>query len=264
MEFKDWFTTDEAAKHLSKVMEEEVSKVNVLRLALAGHLTLSVYFPHGTYAKTGKIHPYFDAKQIVADSDAVEMVTIHRYLLKDKALVLNKDVIRISGLWDFPMIGAERFVIERACLGCSAGPHVPAGLTLEFDAVLVQNEDGKISVIQEQHDGCFKDTSNLPEDSMLVVRTEALREFENKLNKNIAIQILGKEEKENSKDNNSLLKMIITMAKVGYGYDPKDLKSKITSEIVKDAESLGLSIDMGTVRKWLKKGAELLPQNEAD
>lgn len=62
----------------------------------------------------------------------------------------------------------------------------------------------------------------------------------------------------------SLLKLVITMAVVGYKYAPNSKRNEAVGEIVKDAESLGLKIDADTVRKWLRRGAELLPNEQND
>ena len=53
--------------------------------------------------------------------------------------------------------------------------------------------------------------------------------------------------------------MIIAMAVGGYRYNPNAKKSKITQEIVHDADKLGITIDPDTVRKWLKESAEHIP-----
>lgn len=67
--------------------------------------------------------------------------------------------------------------------------------------------------------------------------------------------------KTNSKEIQSLLKLVIAMAIDGYGYDPKQKKSPTPQEIAEQVEHLGLSINVDTARKWLKKSAELLPSD---
>jgi len=67
---------------------------------------------------------------------------------------------------------------------------------------------------------------------------------------------------ENTKVIDSLLKMVITMAIKGYSYNPNDKKSNVTNEIVEDACGLGLSINIDTVRKYLKAGAGLIEQDK--
>lgn len=62
-----------------------------------------------------------------------------------------------------------------------------------------------------------------------------------------------------TKERDSLLKLVIGMAKSGYAYDQSAAKSHVPGEIVLDLDKLGLKIDVGTVRKYLKEGLDLLP-----
>lgn len=60
------------------------------------------------------------------------------------------------------------------------------------------------------------------------------------------------------KEKESLLTLVIAMAIRGYGYDPRAKRSETTSEILGDIVECGLSLDMGTVKKWLGAGAALI------
>lgn len=57
---KEWLTVPDAAKHLSGVLSEEITEADVLRLALDGHLKLSVNFVNHTKAKRGRIVSWKD------------------------------------------------------------------------------------------------------------------------------------------------------------------------------------------------------------
>lgn len=61
-----------------------------------------------------------------------------------------------------------------------------------------------------------------------------------------------------SKEKESLLTLVIAMAIRGYGYDPRAKRSETTSEILGDIAECGLSLDAGTVKKWLETGADLV------
>ena len=54
------------------------------------------------------------------------------------------------------------------------------------------------------------------------------------------------------------------MAMGGYGYDPSAGRSEQPAQIATDLATAGVPLDVDTVRKWLKQGAELLPRQEAD
>jgi reverse gyrase len=53
------------------------------------------------------------------------------------------------------------------------------------------------------------------------------------------------------KERDSLLELVIGMAIGGYRYDPTASKNTATADIVKDLADLGISIDAGTVLKYL-------------
>ena len=62
-----------------------------------------------------------------------------------------------------------------------------------------------------------------------------------------------------TRERDSLLKLVIGMAVGGYGYVPTANRSEQPAMIEADLARLGLSLDVDTIRKWLKRGAELLP-----
>jgi hypothetical protein len=64
-----------------------------------------------------------------------------------------------------------------------------------------------------------------------------------------------------TKERESLLKMVIGMAMKGYSYDPSTARSDVPGQIVSDLAELGLKIDEGTVRKFLKQGRDLVESN---
>jgi hypothetical protein len=61
------------------------------------------------------------------------------------------------------------------------------------------------------------------------------------------------------RERDSLLKLVIGMAVVGYRYEPKAERSTRVTEIASDLASVGIQLDADTVRKWLRVAAELLP-----
>lgn len=59
----------------------------------------------------------------------------------------------------------------------------------------------------------------------------------------------------------SMSKLIAAMAIDGYGYDPKARRSDIPNEIQGIADRMGLEISGNTIRKYLKMGSELIPDD---
>lgn len=114
----------------------------------------------------------------------------------------------------------------------------------------------------------FYPAGGLPEDSLLVVRTDALRQFEQRLSHG--------ERKQNAEDllseseRNSLLKLVFGMAVAAYQYDPGKNRNSATGEnrgsIAADLSRLGLNLNADTVRKFIKEAEErfsdLIPKSD--
>ena len=62
-----------------------------------------------------------------------------------------------------------------------------------------------------------------------------------------------------TKQQNTLLKLVVGMAVACYGFDQTQTKSDVASSIHKDLALKDIHVDEDTIRKWLKVGAELLP-----
>lgn len=59
---KKWLTVTDAARRLSIAFSEEVTEADVLRLALDGHLRLSVHFVNHANARRGLVGPITEAQ----------------------------------------------------------------------------------------------------------------------------------------------------------------------------------------------------------
>lgn len=254
---------------------EDVSGADVLRLALDGHLKISVYFVNRTAAKIGRLVSYDDAAKrnmVIPGLDGAEIEIPCGISVREEGyLKLEEKVVQIEGVWDLPMIGGERIEIEKIYHEQIGGPDVELSC---IDGTYVERTDGIICQLQQKFSAKFLETlknitkhedkyfpaGGLPDDCLLVIRTDVLREFENYASSFDQSSTSEVTKKENAKANTSLLKMVITMAVYGYKYDPKAKKSHVPADIVSDAELLNLTIDSDTVRKWLKEAAELLDQ----
>lgn len=64
------------------------------------------------------------------------------------------------------------------------------------------------------------------------------------------------------RERDSLLKLIISMAVGGYGYDPTAKRSSTVSSILEDAEKLGLIVSDETVRKYLKEASRIIERSK--
>ncbi|OIQ76137.1 hypothetical protein GALL_421890 [mine drainage metagenome] len=181
---KEWLTVADAAKHLSIVLGEEVTEADVLRLALDGHLKLSVNFVNHAEAKRGKYVSWeetewtlFPSKLMrpkapfsptdmktlecptnlleqwneIPDHEKCDFYPLLHSLNVDgeRFINLSKEVTTISGVWDLPMIGNEQLDIEHEYQHLTGGPAV----TLEgLDGAFVERENGVVCQLQEDFD----------------------------------------------------------------------------------------------------------------
>jgi hypothetical protein len=141
---REWFTVDEAAKHLSESTRERVTSASVLRLALDGHLVLSVNLPAPV--------------DVCCEEGSAKR---HR---------------RIDGLWDLSMTGAGRVQIESYYHSFRGLPSVPVdGKT---GAVV---ESGGVRCQLPPEPGCAgwtpRASSALPHGAIVVVRQSVLVRF---------------------------------------------------------------------------------------
>lgn len=69
-----------------------------------------------------------------------------------------------------------------------------------------------------------------------------------------------KEKELSTKERNTALTIIMAMAIGGYGYDINAKKNDAIADIESDIVKIGLQLDNDTIRRWLKNGAQIVPQ----
>ncbi len=130
---------------------------------------------------------------------------------------------------------------------------------------LVTNDDGEEPQSVDSYHPIFE----LPtKDSFLVVRTAALREFEQLIVNSEDKSIKGVNESnaktESTRKTENLLRALTAIAIDDYGYDPESLKSNAPQDIANAMSNQGVSFDVKTIRNWLKEGAALLPSKRKE
>lgn len=302
---KAWLTVVDAARHLSIVFGEEVTEADVLRLALDGHLKLSVNFVNHAEARCGKVIPLSEAKTMTVPDIFRKGQEPHDIVLALKLndrdfLELDEKIVTLQGVWDLPLIGNEQLDVEHKYQNLTDGPAV----TLQgLDGAFVKGQDGQLCQLQEsfdeneyqagssaqleklkQHIACDniepskaqellnqhkekrkkfleerktkkdsgRDSENyypaggLPQDSVLVVRTDALREFEQSINGAPA----GADKPMTTTERNTLLTIIAALC------DNSAIDSAgrgAAGQIAKLTEKLGATVTDDTIRKVLAK-----------
>lgn len=125
---KEWLTLTDAAQHLSILFGEDVNAADVLRLALDGHLKLSVHFVNGTYARCGRVIPLEEAEiyEIPENLLSGKPKKMVKGLLvrTGEVLALDETIVTLEDVWDLPMIGGERLDVEREYQTLTNGPDV--------------------------------------------------------------------------------------------------------------------------------------------
>ncbi len=202
LKLKEWLTVPDTARHLSILLEEEVSEAEVLRLALDGHLRLSVRFLDPNPALCGRIvtvddtSEFFDPSRIVDPDEREDGVERAKRVLIDQrdnlVLEIEREVI-IDGVWDLLMRGGERYYVENEYQKLINGPGVYP-FYLEKGIFLLKETGGDVAcrVRPELPDW------GIPNDSHLVIRTAALKELEEHLSaaEKPKEKLLGKRERD--------------------------------------------------------------------
>ncbi|MEO8526400.1 MAG: hypothetical protein ABI460_16870 [Caldimonas sp.] len=118
--YKQWVTVPEAAGFIRGIVGDPVSQADVIRLAIDGHLVLSVNLVNGASAHLGTVVPFSELSktEVPIPGREHELMTLHDGHILDR----NVDVIRedtpfvrfdekvshVGGVWDLPMIASER------------------------------------------------------------------------------------------------------------------------------------------------------------
>ncbi|UVM07129.1 hypothetical protein [Pseudomonas laurylsulfatiphila] len=218
LKLKEWLTVKDAAKRLSISTGEKIKEADVLRLALDGHLTLSVYFVNHAKGRPARIEP-ISLKHVNNAPSPSEYGPPRYGTIEEIVLPNQKDVIiyeadmdkpqTLQGVWDLPMIGGEKLDVEHLfqaltdgpeiSLFCFGGPLVtsadrtkvfqildsyecsPPSLINVINGLATIEEQEKMEPSRWRYEVEYYPADALPADSVFVVRVGALRELEGKL-----------------------------------------------------------------------------------
>ena len=115
---KEWLTLDEAVNHISNVLGEPISQCDIYKLALDGHLKLSIMFMNGAKAKRVRLVKTEDVEYIKFIPKIPNFPNGRCFHVpQNVGIQISKDywihkveleMIHIGGIWDLAMIGAEQ------------------------------------------------------------------------------------------------------------------------------------------------------------
>lgn len=199
LRLKPWVTVSESARHLSVILDEHVSEADLLRLALDGHITLSVNIVNGTNVRFGSLVPKEQAIwKKVPSLDGLRTVDIPKGVpLNDGSMIeLAEEISSIGGVWDLMMIGCERLDVEHRYQLLTGGPEVTlvniggtfvqCGESIcQLQAHFEDNEHFAKSKLKKpwSNRDNFYPAGGLPDDVVVVVRTAELGRFQAELSK---------------------------------------------------------------------------------
>lgn len=257
---KEYLTVPATARHLSGIFDEEVSEADVLRLALDGHLKLSVNLVNHCMAKGGRIVPVIEARKAQSVDDENRFVILGIPLSPEEIFELHSGVIKLGGIWDLPMFGGEQLEVENEYQQLTDGTEVTL---INMNGVFLGNRD--VGLFQIQDDWADSDIHNknaegkkygdperyypaggLPKDAVIVVRTEALREFEQSING----APTGQDKPLTTTERNTLLTIIAALC------DHSAIEHQgrgAAIQIAKLTEELGAAVSDDAIRQALKK-----------
>jgi hypothetical protein len=105
-----------------------VSKASGMRLALDGHLTLSVEFVNRATAQCGKIIPLADAeiKEVpnLTGDGVVQLIQGGISVGGDRVFSYSEEIRQLAGIWNLAMVGSERLDVADRYQFLTGGPRV--------------------------------------------------------------------------------------------------------------------------------------------
>jgi hypothetical protein len=275
---KEWLTIADASTHLTGVLNETVSEGDVLQLALTNRLKIAVYFANSVPVKKCKIvdkseqcqKENFETvlipmeldsdKTVIGMADAsksrIPLNTFERIKLNlNQTIEIREEILQIKGVYDLAMIGGE-------IISCETQYHLATGIEVRgknIDGAFVYATDA-ITLYQIQDyfflrlDSERQPSSNeqiryypaqtLPKDGMLVIKTSALRDFQDSL-----LQAQEKPLEKRERDN--LLSIIAVLCEAaGFNYKTP---AKTAEAIDNKAVELGIETSKRSIQDHLNK-----------
>lgn len=262
---KEWLSLEEASTYLSACLCEPVSAADVVRLAIDGHLVVSVYFVNPVYARRGVLVPN--------DGSVCGGIPFN----SREILVFDNEVTRLSGVYDLPMNGGEVFDCEHKYQKLVGGPIVMMG---EARGAFVRESNSNFYFAIQQYCAEMDENFNFGEaryqlekwwwkgrlfddfvieyqiekgadlrlspsrEDVFVVRSSALREFLE------AVQPAKVERPIATRERNTLLSLVAVLCKIG-NLDVST-PAKTAGVIRSAAIEMGMDIGETTIEGKLK------------
>jgi len=192
-----WLELGDATRFLGELIGTSISRDDLFRLALDGYLTLSVRFVSPVNVLPGRVVPREEAEwrqTPLLDGEGFFLTCNGTPLPDGQGVIVYEDrIAKIADVWDLPMIGGERLFVENL-YETTLFRDPPELFNLE--GTFVTNSTGGYAQLMERYEGelgkrrknqpyhpdHYFPAATLPEDAVIVARTQALRDFAERLN----------------------------------------------------------------------------------
>lgn len=267
-----WVELGDGASYLSCLMGESIGREDILRLALEGHLTLSVRFVGAVTALCGRAEPAADVERhqipLLNGEGTFHWVNGTPIPDTDKVIVYDDRIRSIVDVWDLPMLGGERLSVENAYeiarlrneheLFSLEGAFVTDSMGLYCKLMeRFEGELGRRHANSPFHPDHYYPAAALPQDCILVVRTKVLEEFARRFNTDEPdrhAKPLG------SRERGTLLTIIAALARLAK-VDVSRPSSAATA-IESETERMGTRVAARTIENHLKLVPDALEARE--
>lgn len=152
---KKWLTIDETAQRLSIELGEEVTKADILQLAVEEQLRMSVYIPHDWEGRICDI----TTDREKADSEYTDVFTSEYGVLRfykyskcrdSQFIKVNPEIFCVrAGIYELKMIGQEKLDLE---YDLRESLNLEQSLVYSLDGFYVQTANGTVIEIQTEFD----------------------------------------------------------------------------------------------------------------
>lgn len=285
---KKFFTLDEAVRHLSSSLEEEVTKADIFNLALEGHLTVSVRFQGMFVMSPGRVFEDIAddtssemaiSKGMAVGEDLKEPYTISKALGYPMSLrewlFFGREIMYAYGIWDLSMLGQEYEYIENLYYEEAASGGI-GGFNGRIKAIVLKQDDSfcKLKDIEQPLDlperevASFIDSASNDEffdclnlDSyphQLVIKIEELTRFIQSLQDESSLPAPN-EKPLATRERNTLLVLIGALCQQ-LGINPAS--SGVANSVVAMTDLVGAHVDEGTVKNKLDQVADVLERRQ--
>lgn len=257
--FKQWVSVQQALEHLSLQLGEKVTLLDVLQLAVARRLKISVKLDYRVPAFLGKVVskedvPVREIPSMWVGGEVVTYLDGYRLAPNDGSkedisfACFEEEINFIDGIWDLAMMGNEAIQVADMLQGELGADDLEL---INIEGTFLCKPDGTYANLQERFDPKddakgFYPAGGLPKNSMLVFRTEELTRFWKGLDATQA-----DEKPLETRERNTLLLIIAALCRdAGHDY----LKSsKAALAIQSTLDSMAVKVGESTIRGHLKE-----------